>query len=226
MIHLPDYLKIEPERVVYRAHQRGVKDFFSGIQLSTADQKRLREEIQSIVITHRIDQEYSNIMPGKRVEAIYVFRVQLNGKELDNNLIDRLDSKLGMHALYIIVDCSGYEIVKINFKEPAEGASHWRIVRGFELSSDITFVPSGRNLDDVYDKLFRDISGNMLASDTQEDLATSVNKIEEMEKMERDIAKIRKKHFAAKSPRQRSELWKELKRLEMEVTLLKQGNIA
>ena len=211
MIHLPDYWKIEPERVVYRAHQRGVKDFFSGIQLSTADQKRLREEIQSIVITHRIDQECSNIMPGKRVEAIYVFRVQLNGKELDNDLIDRLDSKLGMHALYIIVDCSGYEIVKINFKEPSEGASHWRIVRGFELSSDITFVPSGRNLDDVYDKLVRD---------------TSVNKIEEMEKMERDIAKIRKKHFVAKSPRQRSELWKELKRLEMEVTLLKQGNLA
>lgn len=211
MIQFPDYTCLPTPHVLYRPHKKGNSDFFDNLALSKQEKQELRDQIQLIQITHQIDSQTTNIPEGKAVKQIMVLEIHLHQYQLATSLLEKLDERLGLYTAFVLKFPMDKEELLIHYKEPLiqeKDGKHFKIIRHFRSQENCKIQFMGNNLDQVYADLVKETGQELLQDSTDGSLKDSVERIEQLEKLEKQAQRLKKQMYAEKSMRKQMEVKK------------------
>lgn len=196
----PSSSQLPKPHVLYKPYQRGNGDFFEQWCLSPNQKQLLRQAISSLVISHQLDSRSLNIPAGERVKQLFVIDVHANGADFDRGLLSLLDSCLAFYTIYRLMEEEEVMSYFITYKEPLSSPKNghqFKIVRSFE-TEQLHLSLAVSDMDQLYEGLVKSVGNEELVK-TDGDLAEVVLKTEHKQKLDKEIARLKKKMYAEKS---------------------------
>lgn len=209
--------------ILYKPHKKGNSDFFDNLALSTKDKQQLREDIQLLQITHQLTSHHLNIPEGNQIKQLFVIEVVLNGNRLENDLLEQLDVRLGIYAIYQLRYPDGHLSYLINYKEPLvqeKDGKKFKVIRTFE-SDDLELSFRCLTLDEFYDQLVKSVASDQLI-EVEGSVGETIALTDKISKLEKEATALKKKMFAAKSMRQQMAYKKDYQKVLADLEKLKQ----
>lgn len=220
----PERSKLAKPKLIYQPYQRGNSDFFDHLALKTTEKEILRQQIASISISHQLDEKTTNIPLGQRVKQILVLEIVLNTDELDKDLIEILDSRLGMYVIFKVIPKKEDPRYIIHYKEALKQSKDgqlYKIIRRFETENLVDLNYGVTNLDEFYSQMVKEVAGDDLIGHTAQDISSAIAKDKEVKKLEKEAESFKKKMYTAKAMRQQMEYKKKYQQLLAEIENLK-----
>ncbi|NGL83233.1 DUF4391 domain-containing protein [Streptococcus equi] len=215
--------KLPKPQVLYKPHKKGNSDFFDNLALSQKEKQQLRKDIQLLQVTHQLNETNLNIPAGKLVQHLFVIEVVLTGESFDSQLLEQLDSRLAIYAIYQLSYPDGHQSYLVNYKEPLtqeKDGKKFKIIRTFQ-NDHLELVLTGLTLDNFYDQLVKRVASDKLA-DTSSNVGQAIALTEQIKKLEKEAERLKKKMFAAKSMRQQMDYKKARQQVLADLEQLKQ----
>ncbi|MCD7771665.1 MAG: DUF4391 domain-containing protein [Oscillospiraceae bacterium] len=187
--------------------------FYDNLSITPALKRSFIDDIKVIYWRNKLAESTLNIPAGKDVTEIEVFEIILNSQEIDEKVLRQIDSEIPYHILFILCYNSSYELW-IGYKEArteetfkVSGYYHTEWSEKEALNLDIV----GLSLDEVYESFVRQIAGEKLKySSSNEALADSVHRSEEIAQLEKLIAKTEAAAWKEQQPKKRFEIYTKL----------------
>lgn len=169
---------------------------YNNIKPSPALKRLFIDQVHTIYWRNKIAVTTANLQPGKEVEEVEVFEIQLKQAGLDETILKALDKSIPYHVLYIL-SYEGREQAWIGYKETGAAGTP-KTSRYFHTdwmpAGTLPLSLEGLTLDDVYGNFIHQIAGDTLAK--AETLRDSIQRTEQERKLKRKIelleAKIRR----------------------------------
>ena len=203
--------------------------FYENLQISPALKRCFVEQIKVIHWRNKIAASTVNLAAGSAVQEIEVFSLRMNGPEIDEAVLTQIDREIPYHILFVL-EYDGRCQAWIGYKEAsASGNTVFKVNRYYHTDwmpeEQLPLKMDGLNLDAVYENFVRQVAGDALQqAETGEDLKTSFEREEEIQKLQKQIEKLEKKLRTEKQPRRKFELTQEIRRLRNSADSLK-GNL-
>ena len=203
--------------------------FYENLQISPALKRCFVEQIKVIHWRNKIAASTVNLAAGTAVQEIEVFSLRMNGPEIDEAVLTQIDREIPYHILFVL-EYDGRCQVWIGYKEvSASGNTAFKVKRYYHTDwmpeEQLPLKMDGLNLDAVYENFVRQVAGDALQqAEAGEDLKTSFEREEEIQKLQKQIEKLEKKLRTEKQPRRKFELTQEIRRLRNSADSLK-GNL-
>lgn len=195
--------------------------FYDNLTVS-ADLKRFFvEQVKAIYWRNKIAETTINISKGENVNEIQVFEVKLNGRSIDDKFLCQIDKEIPYHILFLLEYEGKYQAC-IGYKEAVDsGKNAFKVDKYYNTEwmndSELPLKLEGLNTDAIYENFVRQIAGDKLNTNNDEDLKTSVEKNKQREKLEKNISALQNKVKNEKQFNKQMELNTELKRLRKEL---------
>jgi len=163
----------------------------------------IKNQIESIIWRYKLADSTMNVAAGETVIEIQIFEVVLRQKALDRRVLAAIAKAIPYKILFVLT-----------YQGEAQA---WIEAAGVFYNTDwlpldtLALRFEGLNLDAVYESLARQIAGGRL--DTAGDIASSVERDRQRQKLEREIAALEKKILREKQFNKQVELNSKLKRL-------------
>lgn len=203
------------------------KTFIEKLALDSPVRCSMTDDIQRIEWTYSLKEATIHLLPGKEVQEIEVFTVQLKRKSFDERMLVQFDRQIPYHLLYLME--YGSEVQAwISYKEAATANEAFRVgtyyhTAWMELSA-LPLAIVGTTLDEVYENFVRQIAGDALQKRTSDEtLQASVQAAERIAQLEKAIADVTKRLRKERQFNRKIELHREKKRLEQEREALLHG---
>lgn len=169
---------------------------YNNMKPSSALKRLFIDQVHTIYWRNKIAVTTANLQPGKEVEEVEVFEIQLKQAGLDENILKTLDKIIPYHILYILSHES-QEQAWIGYKETGTTGTPKTsryFHTGWMPAGTLPLSLEGLTLDDVYVNFVHQIAGDALVkADTLRD---SIQRTEQERKLKRKIelleAKIRR----------------------------------
>ena len=189
--------------------------FYDKLDIDKKLERSFIDQIQNIRWVHKLSAELLNAEKGHIVDEVEVFLIKLKVPEIDLNVLRQMDRQLHYHLIFILEYEEQYQLwtaykeesVNIAFKVGSYYHTGWVTEDTFSLHID------GLNMDTIYENLVRQIAGTALEKADNESLKESVERKEQREKLEKEIAKLRDRIRREKQFNRQVELNKQLKAL-------------
>ena len=184
--------------------------FYDNLDVSPALRRVFVDQIRLVYWRNKLAASTLNIAAGETVTEIEVFEVRLNNPQLDEAVLKQIDKKIPYHILFILT-CDGKAQAWIGYKEAAtSGSSAFNVNRYYHTD----WLPADKlNMDAVYESLVRQIAGDALQTASGESLKASVEREEQKQRLEKQIAALESKMRREKQLNRRMEMNTELKKL-------------
>ena len=203
------------------------KTFIEKLALDSPVRRSMTDDIQRIEWTYSLKEATIHLLPGKEVQEIEVFTVQLKRKSFDERMLVQFDRQIPYHLLYLME--YGSEVQAwISYKEAATANEAFRVgtyyhTAWMELSA-LPLAIVGTTLDEVYENFVRQIAGDALQKRTSDEtLQASVQAAERIAQLEKAIADVTKRLRKERQFNRKIALHREKKRLEQEREALLHG---
>lgn len=198
--------------------------FYENIDITAALRRVFVEQIRLVYWRNKLAASTLNIAPGETVTEVEVFEVRLNEPQLDEAVLKQIDREIPYHILFILT-CEGRAQAWSGYKEAAaSGSSAFKVNRyyhtGWMPADELNLGIDGLNMDAVYENLVRQIAGDALQTASGENLKASVEREEQKQRLEKQIAALESKMRREKQLNRRMEMNAELKRLKKELEVL------
>lgn len=196
--------------------------FYENLNINPTVKRCFINQIKVIYWANKIAASTVNLADGKNVTEIEVFRVRLNEKTLDEDVLKQIDREIPYHILFILEYEGQYKAV-IGFKEAAgNGNAAFKVDRYYRTEwmpeEDLPVHLEGLNIDAVYENFVRQIAGDALKpEDSQESLKESVVRDDRREELQKQISKLRNKIRKEKQLNRQMEMNAKLKELKGEL---------
>lgn len=195
--------------------------FYDNLDVSPALRRVFVDQIRLVYWRNKLAASTLNIAAGEAVTEIEVFEVRLNNPQLDEAVLKQIDKEIPYHILFILT-CDGKAQAWIGYKEAAtSGSSAFKVNRYYHtdwLPADkLSLDMDGLNMDAVYESLVRQIAGDALQTASGESLKASVEREEQKQRLEKQIAALESKMRREKQLNRRMEINTELKKLRKEL---------
>ena len=168
-----------------------------------------------ITWANKLSPETMNIAPGQLVREIEVFRLTLQGQELDGRVLELMDKQIPYHILFLLERPDGSARFHITYKEASQSGSntfqlrqsyHTEWMRPEDLSLNLTVL----DMDALYESIVRQIAGDAIDASQSESLKEAVEQTQQREKLEKQIAQLKAKMKKEKQLGRQMELRREL----------------
>ena len=167
----------------------------------------IKDHIESVVWRNKLAESTVAVTAGETVKEIQVFEVAIKQRELDKRILPAIAKAIPYKILFVLT--FGDEAQVWMEVSGAFYNTDWFTLDGFTLRFE------GRNLDDMYENIARNIAGGRLG--VSGDISEAVDRDKRRRKLERDIAALEKKVLREKQFNRQIELNSELKRLRAEL---------
>ena len=192
--------------------------FYENINITPSLKRLFVDHVKTIYWRNKIASTTTNLSVGKYVTEIEVFEVNLNSPQVDIDLLNCIDSVIPYHILYIL-EYNGKYQAWIGYKEGTNIEKKISKVDRYYHTNwmeekDFVVKLEGLSLDDVYEKLVRQIAGSNLKSEnSNESLKQSIERDKEIETLQKQINILQGKIRKEKQLNKQIELNTELKKL-------------
>lgn len=195
--------------------------FYDNLDVSPALRRVFVDQIRLVYWRNKLAASTLNIAAGEAVTEIEVFEVRLNNPQLDEAVLKQIDKEIPYHILFILT-CDGKAQAWIGYKEAAtSGSSAFKVNRYYHTdwlpADELSLDMDGLNMDAVYESLVRQIAGDALQTASGESLKASVEREEQKQRLEKQIAALESKMRREKQLNRRMEMNTELKKLRKEL---------
>lgn len=194
--------------------------FYKNLDVKPELKRFFIDQIKRITWANKLSPETMNLAPGKNVQEIEVFHIQLTDNELDDRVVTLMDQGIPYHLLFILERPDGKQRLSIAYKEQTTKKDaafqlrecyHTPWMAKEELS--LNFI--ALNMDALYESFVRQIAGDALQAQNDESLQESVVRQQEQEKLQKQITKLRGQMKREKRLAKQMELRREIARLEI-----------
>lgn len=196
--------------------------FYENMDISPALKKVFVEQVKTIYWKNKIASTTTNLVAGNEVTELEVFEIRLNTKILDDALLRQIDREIPYHILFLLEYQGNYQ-AWIGYKEAALSGTKAFKVNGYYHTDwcDLEHLPlkmEGFNVDEVYENFVRQIAGDKLKTDTNdESLKEAVARDEQKQALQKKIASLQAKIRKEKQLNKQMQLNAELKKLKKEL---------
>ena len=196
--------------------------FYENIDISPALKKIFVEQVKIIYWRNKIAASTTNLAAGSHVTEIEVFEVRLNSPVLDDSLLRQIDKEIPYHILFLL-EYEGKYQAWIGYKEAAASGNKAFKVNGYYhtewlTEDELPLKLEGLNVDAVYENFVRQIAGDKLKrEDAGESLKESVDRSEQKQQLEKQIATLQAKIRKEKQLNKQMQMNTELKKLKKEL---------
>lgn len=180
---------------------------YANTTMTTQLRDIIKNQIESIFWRNKLSDTTVGLALGEDVKEIQVFEIALRQRGLDKRVLTAINKAIPYKILFVLT----FENVAQTWIE-ASGTfynSDWFRIDGCTLKLE------GLNLDTVYGNLARHIAGGRLDADG--DIAEAVEKDKLRQKLEREIAALKKKLPREKQFNRQVEINDKLKQLRAEL---------
>ncbi|MDR2713893.1 MAG: DUF4391 domain-containing protein [Clostridiales bacterium] len=180
---------------------------YANAALTPQVREMIKEQIESVFWRNKLADSTIGISTGESIKEIQVFEIQLRQRSLDKRVLPAIAKAIPHKILFILI-----------FYEEIQA---WIEASGTFYSTDwlsfdkITLRFEGLNLDGVYENLARQIARGRLG--VGGDIDEAVDRDKQRQKLEREIAALKKKLLQEKQFNKRVEINSELKLLKKEL---------
>ena len=199
--------------------------FYENIDISPALKKVFVEQVKIIYWRNKIAVSTTNLAAGSHVTEIEVFVVRLNSSVLDDSLLRQIDKEIPYHILFLLEYDGKYQ-AWIGYKEAAASGNKAFKVNGYYhtewlTEDELPLKLEGLNVDAVYENFVRQIAGDKLKrEDAGESLKESVDRSEQKQQLEKQIATLQAKIRKEKQLNKQMQMNTELKKIKKELEVL------
>lgn len=199
--------------------------FYENMDISPALKKVFVEQVKTIYWKNKIASTTTNLAAGNEVTELEVFEIRLHTKILDDALLRQIDRQIPYHILFLLEYQGNYQ-AWIGYKEAAlSGTKAFKVNDYYHTDwCDLEHLPlkmEGFNVDEVYENFVRQIAGDKLKTDTNdESLKEAVARNEKKQALEKQIATLQAKIRKEKQLNKQVQMNTELKRLRKELNLI------
>ena len=198
--------------------------FYENMDIMPVLKRIFVEQIHSIYWRNKLAATTLNLAAGEDVTEIEVFEVRLTAPQLDEAVLCQIDREIPYHILFVLT-CEGKTQAWIGYKEAVVSSSNaFKVKRYYHTDwipeNELQFHVDGLNIDAVYENLVRQITGNVLQSDSGESLQVSVERDEKRRKLEKQIAALKNQMRKEKQLNRCMEYNAELKKLRKELSII------
>lgn len=193
--------------------------FYLHLESNHAVQQRFVTEIESIIWRNKFSAGTLNVAEGKSVVEIDVLEVLLKQRPRDGKLLELVDRDIPHHIVFLLLH-DGLAQAVIHYKE--KSGSGFSILETFRTEwmdyRKLSLSVSGLNLDEVYDNFIRQTAGKRL-SESKElgGLRAQILRMQEREKLERQIRALESKMRNEKQFNRQVEIGEEIRKLKREI---------
>ena len=194
--------------------------FYKNLDVKPEIKRLFVEQIKRITWANKLSPETMNLAPGKNVQEIEVFLIQLADNELDDRVLALMDQGIPYHLLFILERPDGKQRLSIAYKEQTtqkkdaafqlKECYHTPWMEKENISLNVTAL----NMDALYERFVRQSAGDALQAQNNESLQESIERKQEQEKIQKQIAKLRGQMKREKRLAKQMELRREIARLE------------
>lgn len=199
--------------------------FYENMDISPALKKVFVEQVKTIYWENKIASTTTNLAVGNEVTELEVFEIRLHTKILDDALLRQIDRQIPYHILFLLEYQGNYQ-AWIGYKEAALSGTKAFKVNGYYHTDwcDLEHLPlkmEGVNVDEVYENFVRQIAGDKLKTDTNdESLKEAVARDEQKQALQKKMASLQAKIRKEKQLNKQMQLNAELKKLKRELEVL------
>jgi hypothetical protein len=189
--------------------------FYLHLEPNYAVQQRFVNEIGSIIWRNKFSAGTLNVAAGKSVVEIDVLEILLKQRPRDGKLLELVDRNLPHHVVFILLH-NGLAQAVVHYKE--KSGSCFSILETFRTEwmdyRKLSLSVSGLNLDEVYENFIRQTAGKRL-SESKElgSLRDQILRMQEHEKLERQIRALETKIRNEKQFNRQVEIKEEIRKL-------------
>lgn len=168
------------------------------LNLSPALKESLKDDVKRFTITNELSPKSMNIDKGETVSAIFVMEVLLKQKNIDYKLVEAV-AKQNTHKILFVLRYENEAQLAVFYGKLYQ--SDWMAYSALSLTL------SGTNLDEVWDRIVRQIA---LVSVTSQASTVSLEDQlaiqEETEKLQKEIARLEKLARKETQPKHKFEI--------------------
>ena len=194
--------------------------FYENLDVSPEIKRLFVEQVKLITWANKLSSETMNIAPGQMVQEIEVFRLTLQGAELNQQVLSLMDKQIPYHILFLLERPDGSICLHVTYKEASQSGSnafqlkqsyHTEWMRPEDLSLNLTAL----DMDALYESIVRQIAGDAIVAPQGESLKEAVEQTQQREKIQKQIAQLKAKMKKEKQLGRQMELRREIMRLEV-----------
>ena len=179
---------------------------YAKFQMNTAEKAKIDADISRITIVNEVSADKVHIAAGNQVKSFFVLLVALKKKDFDDKTIITI-SKLIPQNMLLVLECG--DEAKLATYHTKLMQTEWK--RKEALSVEL----KGLNLDSVWENIIMQIGG--ITIDQGNTLDEQIVADEHRQKIEKEIAKLKKLARAEKQPKKKFELAQQIKKLKDEL---------
>ena len=196
--------------------------FYENLSISSTPKNMFTRQIQTIYWSNKIAATTTNLESGKTVTEIEVLEIQLNGRDLDTDILRQIDKEIPYHIIFVLSYDNKCQLWTAYKEKTAYGNNAFKIGAYYHTDwiseSELLLEINGLNIDEVYENFVRQIAGEALKqSHKSETLKESFERSEKRKKLEKEISKLQNKVRKEKQMNKQFELNAELKKLKKEL---------
>lgn len=189
--------------------------FYENLDVSTEVKRLFVEQVKLITWANKLSPETMNIAPGQMVREIEVFRLTLQGQELDGRVLELTDKQIPYHILFLLERSDGCARLHVTYKEASQSGSnafqlrqsyHTEWMQPEGLSLNLTAL----DMDALYESIVRQIAGDAIDAPQGESLKEAVEQTQQREKLEKQIDQLKAKMKKEKQLGRQMELRREI----------------
>ena len=193
--------------------------FYENLEVPAGVKRIFVEQVKLITWVNKLSPETMNIAPGQMVQEIEVFRLTIQGQELDGRVLEMMDKQIPYHILFLLERPDGSVRLHVTYKESSQSGSnafqlrqsyHTEWMRPEDLSLNLTAL----DMDALYESIVRQIAGDAIVAPQGKSLKEAVEQTQQREKLEKQVAQLKAKMKKEKQLRRQMELRREIRRLE------------
>ena len=195
--------------------------FYEHLNVDLRVKQLFVDQIKLITWANKLSPETMNIAPGQMVQEIEVFRLTLQGAELNQQVLFLMDKHIPYHILFLLERPDGSICLHVTYKEASQSGSnafqlkqsyHTEWMRPENLSLNLTAL----DMDALYESIVRQIAGDAIVAPQGESLKEAVEQAQQREKLEKQIAQLKAKMKKEKQLGCQMELRREILRIQKE----------
>jgi hypothetical protein len=171
--------------------------------------------IEKVTLDQVISTDTINMKSNEECTEIYIFKIELNQKEVPLRFIKSLDEAIKLHTYFIL---QYGELVKelCIYRQVQEGTIKFgRVYESEWQNEDLKELPYCSNIKDVYKNLVFGLIP--MAPNEDEELNGFIDRYIYIEKLRRNIVNFEKKAYQEKQPRKKFDIGRDIRDLQLKL---------
>ncbi len=178
---------------------------------------------------NKLSPDTINLEPGESVKELQIFEIKLAEPMISEAVLKQIDKQIPYHILHLVEYDEKYQ-AWIAYKETGKGSNAFVVDQYYHTDwlpeEELPIKLEGLNLDSVYENFVRQIAGDKFGKaeiEKPESLKETVDRVNQIQKLEKQIAALQKKIKREKQLNKQMEMNAQMKRLRKELEEIKNG---